>query len=79
MAKIRISADSTCDLSKEQIARYDISIQPLYITLGDNTMKDGVEITSQMIFDYVAETGTLPKTAAASVADYIDFFKSVQT
>jgi len=79
MAKIRISADSTCDLSKEQIARYDISIQPLYVTLGEDTMKDGVEITSQMIFDYVAETGTLPKTAAASVADYIDFFKSVQT
>ena len=47
---IRISADSTCDLSPEQLSRYDIGIIPLYISLGDESMKDGVEITAQTIF-----------------------------
>lgn len=76
---IRISADSTCDLSPEQLSRYDIGIIPLYISLGDESMKDGVEITAQTIFDYVSKTGQLPKTAAPSVADYLDFFRERQT
>lgn len=76
---IRISADSTCDLSPEQLSRYDIGIIPLYISLGDESMKDGVEITTQTIFDYVSKTGQLPKTAAPSVADYLDFFRERQT
>ena len=75
---IRISADSTCDLSPEPLSRYDIGIIPLYIGLGGDSMKDGVEITSQTIFDYVAKTGQLPKTAAPSVADYLDFFRGRQ-
>ena len=76
---IRISADSTCDLSPEQLSRYDIGIIPLYISLGDESMKDGVEITAQTIFDYVSKSGQLPKTAAPSVADYLDFFRERQT
>jgi DegV family protein with EDD domain len=76
---IRISADSTCDLSPEQLSRYDIGIIPLYISLGDESMKDGVEITAQTIYDYVAKTGQLPKTAAPSVADYLEFFRERQT
>ena len=32
---IRIFSDSTCDLSKELIERYDITILPLHILLGE--------------------------------------------
>lgn len=78
MASIHITSDSTCDLSAEQIARHNIGIVPLYVRLGDETMRDGVNITAQDIFRYVDETGQLPKTAAPSVADYIDFFKEQQ-
>lgn len=78
MASIHITSDSTCDLSAEQIARHNIGIMPLYVRLGDETMRDGVNITAQDIFRYVDETGQLPKTAAPSVADYIDFFKEQQ-
>ncbi len=73
MPAIRISADSTCDLSPEQLARYDIGIIPLYVSLGEQSMRDGVDITAQDIYDYVDKTGKLPKTAAPSVADYFDF------
>ena len=69
MPAIRISADSTCDLSPEQLARYDIGIIPLYVSLGEQSMRDGVDITAQDIYDYVDKTGKLPKTAAPSVAD----------
>lgn len=42
--QIIISSDSTCDLSKELVDRYQIRIQPMGISLGDQIYRDGVEI-----------------------------------
>lgn len=75
---IRISADSTCDLSPELITRYGIGIVPLYVNLGERSLRDGAEVGAQDIYRYVNETGKLPKTAAPSVADYLDFFRERQ-
>ena len=71
--KIKITSDSTCDLSPEQIEKYGIGIFSLSVILGDNSYKDG-EIAPQDIFDFVKDTGTLPKTAAGSISEYVDFF-----
>lgn len=78
MPKIRISADSTCDLSPELVEKYDIAITPLKITLGDTDYTDQIDITPQKIYDYVAETGVLPKTAAVSVGKYTDVFTELK-
>lgn len=71
---IRITSDSTCDLNALVETR-DIGIMPLQVNLGDKAYRDGVDITPQEIFDFVAETKTLPKTAAPSIGEYEDFFK----
>ena len=73
--KIKITADSTCDLSPELIKRYNLGIMPLNVVLGDRVCRDGVDITPYDIFEYVKNSGVLPKTAAASVEDYDEFFK----
>ena len=78
MPKIRISADSTCDLSPELVEKYDIAITPLKITLGDTDYTDQIDITPQKIYDYVAETGVLPKTSAVSVGTYTDVFTELK-
>ncbi len=75
MSKIKITCDSTCDLTKELYEKYDISVMPLAVNLGDDLYRDGVDIDGPMIFDYVAKTGILPKTSAVSIAEYTDFFK----
>ncbi|MDE6029461.1 MAG: DegV family protein [Clostridiales bacterium] len=71
--KIKITSDSTCDLSSEQIERYDIGIFRLSVILGENSYKDG-EISPQDIFDFVKDSGVLPKTAAGSISEYGEFF-----
>ena len=75
--KIKISADSTIDLSQELIKKYDISIMPLNITLGDDTKLDGVEVSTDELFDYVDKTGELPKTASPSIVNYQEFYDSL--
>ena len=73
---IVITSDSTTDLSTELKERYNISVVPLGVTLGDKTYFDGVDITPDDIYEYHKKTGNLPKTTAANVGDCLDFFKT---
>ena len=75
--KIKIGADSTCDLSKELIEQNNISIMPLCVSLGEKNCLDGVDIAPQDIYDYYATTKKLPKSGARSVEEYLDFFKGI--
>ena len=75
MSKIKLIADSTCDLSHELVVRYDIEIIPLYAVLGERSLRDGVEVTPDDIYKYVAENNALPKTSACPLDDYITCFK----
>ena len=73
--KIKITSDSTCDLSPELISQNSIGIFPLSVMLGEKAFRDGIDIVPQDIFKYVAETNVLPKTAAGSSDEYVQFFK----
>lgn len=66
MTKIRIVADSTCDLSQELIDKYHISVIPLCIVMDDKSYYDGVEVTPDEIYRWAEEKKTTPKTAAVS-------------
>ena len=72
--KIRISADSTCDLSPELVEKYDVAILPLYIVKDGVSYADGLEICPQDIYGHVNGGGAMCSTAAVSVADYEAFF-----
>ena len=71
---IRITSDSTCDLNHLVVER-NIGILPLQVNLDAQPYRDGVDITPQDIFKFVAETKILPKTSAPSIGDYEEFFE----
>ena len=72
---VKIISDSTCDLSPELIAKYDIDILPLHILLGEDEYEDGRNITPQQIYDWSDAHKTTPKTSAPSLAEAIDLFR----
>lgn len=75
MAKpVIISADSTCDLPQELVERFDIRIIPLTVLLGEDSYFDNKDFDPDKIYEYYKESGTLPKTSAPSVQQFIDFF-----
>ncbi len=74
--KVKITSDSTCDLSPELIQKYDIGICPLFITLDDKFYRDGVDITPDDVYAFYDKTGRLAKSAAANIADYQDFWEA---
>lgn len=71
---IRITSDSTCDIGKLAQER-NIGIMTIEVNLDGKAYRDGVDITPEDIFKFVAEKKVLPKTSAPSIADYEDFFE----
>ena len=75
MKKIRIVADSTCDLSSELIEKYGIPVIPLSIIMDDKSYYDGVEVTPDEIFAWANANKTTPKTSAVNIAYSKDILK----
>lgn len=71
---IKVLSDSTCDLPKELVDKYDITIVPLTVVKDGDSYSDGVNITPADIFAHVAAGGGLCSTAAVSVGEYADWF-----
>ena len=74
MSNIKITCDSTCDLPQELYAKYDVEVVALSVALGEELHRDGVDISAPELFAYVKESGTLPKTSAVSMGEYLDVF-----
>ena len=75
MPRIKITCDSTCDLSPKLYERYHISVIPMCVSLGNQLRRDGVDVQPNELFAYVEESGKLPTTSAISVGEYEDFFR----
>lgn len=73
---IKISSDSTCDLSPELIKAHNIGITPLTVTVNGEDYKDGVGLTSAELLDIIEGTHGSCHTTAVNVADYEAAFKS---
>ena len=71
---IKITADSTCDLSPEILEAYNITLVPLTVIMDGKDYKDGVTITPAQIFADVASGGALCSTSAVSVGEYQEVF-----
>lgn len=64
MSKIKIVVDSTVDLSKELYEKYDMAIVPLNVSFGENTFRDGIDITRDQLYEDVKKYKSLPATSA---------------
>ena len=71
---IKIISDSTCDLSKELVEKYDIAIMPLTVVKDGKTYHDNVDITPADIFAHVAAGGDLCSTTALNIEEYSECF-----
>ncbi len=76
---VKILADSTCDLSPALISRYKIGIIPLYVHLGENEYKDGVNIKPSDLYKWSDEHNETPRTSAPAINDIEAFLEKDST
>lgn len=72
---VKIISDSTCDLTRELLERYQVTVLPLHVLLGDTEYLDGSNITPDAIYAWSDQNKTTPKTSAPSVAEAVELFR----
>jgi DegV family protein with EDD domain len=77
MSKIYITADSSVDLTKEILDKYEIQTRPFIVSIGGESYEDGITINPEKLYAEARRTNSLPKTAAINVAVYEDFFRGL--
>lgn len=71
--KFKIVADASCDIPKEYMEKYDISIIPIEVMFGEELYPDGLE--TRQFYKKMAETGLIPKTAMPNAYKFENFYK----
>lgn len=77
--KIKIISDTTCDLPEQLLKEYQITLLPLHITKGEESLLDGVQIMPSDIFSYVDAGGEICTTASINPQEYADAFAAYRT
>jgi len=74
---IKFIVDSMCETNSEVLRRYDFDVLPIPVTLDDKTFYDGIDVTSEMIIDFVTQNkNTFPKTAQIQPLNIINTFEN---
>jgi DegV family protein with EDD domain len=68
-----VVTDSTCDLPKEWVQKYDIRIVPTYVQFGQESLADdGVQLTRQDFYNRLASESILPTTSSTPLGQTIE-------
>jgi DegV family protein with EDD domain len=74
---ITIVTDSTSDLSKDLIEKYDIKIVPLTVNFENESFLDGVEIEPKDFFERLKNSKNLPTTSQVNPGQFIKIFTEI--
>ena len=74
---IVISADCTCDLPESIVEKYNIKILPFYINYKGTRFKDGDEVTSAALVEYLEKNDEVIYSSAPDIEEYREYFKKI--
>lgn len=75
MKRIGITSDCACDLPEEYFEIHDVGIMYFYITTDTGRFRDGYEVDSQNIIEYLEKGGVKAATCAPQPMEYELFFE----
>lgn len=75
MQKIKILADSACDLDVEYIEELGVHMMPLLVHFGDETYYDRITIKPKDFYKKLNEYEELPKTSQITPVGFVEEFK----
>lgn len=74
---VRVICDSTGDLTPELIKKYDITIVPLNVHFGQETYRDGIDITADEFYRRLVSGGVHPTTSAPAPGTFLEAYHSL--
>jgi DegV family protein with EDD domain len=74
---IKLVADSTCDLPQALIEKYDITIVPVYLNVGQHSYREGVDISRHEFYTRLPAFDPYPTTAAPAVGQFAAVYEKL--
>lgn len=74
MSNLHIVTDSAASLPQEAVANLPLSVLPMWVQVGDRSLREGVDIDSAGLYEMIRQ-GALPTTSQPSPGDFLEIFK----
>lgn len=74
---IQLVTDSTSDLPKELIERYNISVVPLTINIDGENYYEEIDISSEEFYHKMQNAKNFPKTSMPSPGEFAKVFNDL--
>lgn len=72
---IKIITDSICDVPKDYVKRHNIRVMPLTVYFGDESYKDGIDLTLEEFLEKLEKSETLPTTSQVPPVDFLEIYR----
>ncbi len=72
---VRVVTDSTSDIPPELVAELGITVVPLQVIFGSESLRDGVDIGVDEFYGRLASSDALPTTSQPSIGDFEEVYR----
>lgn len=72
---VRILSDSCVDLDASLLKKLEVECVPLTVTFGDQSFRDGVDISQEEFYRRIRSERAMPRTSQISPAAYTEVFR----
>jgi DegV family protein with EDD domain len=77
MSKVAVVTDSTAYLSDDLVSAYGITVVPLYVIWGDESLLDNVDIGPQEFYERLSTAEVMPSTSQPTIQSFADTFSKL--
>ena len=77
MAKVAIITDSTAYLPEDLVSAYQITVVPLVVIWGEETLRDNIDISPSAFYERLSTAKTMPSTSQVTIQAFADAFKKL--
>lgn len=77
--KIAWITDSTAFITEELRNHPDVYVIPLTITFGDDSFEDGIDLTTDQLYDRIRSSKEIPKTSQPSAGKFAELFERLKS
>lgn len=71
MKKVVVVTDSSATVPAHLVQELDIRVVPILLAVNGWTFRDGVDVTSSQVYDWLRSSRLLPTTSAPSIGDFL--------
>ncbi len=75
--KIALVTDTTAYIPDELLLKYDIHTIPLSVVFGDDSFREGIDITTEDFYDRVRTEKTLPTTSQPPIGMFMELYEGL--